>query len=351
VRLDSKRSSANTGGFISCASLMTQQQAVLSRFWRRASNRIPACPKCPVPMLLTTTEIMRMPANDRLAEALRRSMPLLPGEARTVVVSLVRPETIAIIGGTVVAWAGAHAFGVGEIVDVLLLGVGYLSLGLSVFQGATELFDFIYVASGAQADSDFDQAAKHFAAAVSVLGISVVQTLLLLGRTQAAVSRKVPKIQPRVRVPAPEQSTQSLTVARPSTLPGGILGRTGPYGAIEVARNQSITEQRITLMHELAHRYFSPRTGPMRKLRAEARLSLYSRSALLRYLEEALAEGYGQFKVHGLSHALRAYRFPVQGGYVTVAQLGGEGQAIGAITVGGALLRVTLSNGQIPVSQ
>ena len=106
-------------------------------------------------------------------------------------------------------------------------------------------------------------------------------------------------------------------------------GSTDAYGAIAVARDQSLTEQRLTLLHELVHRFFSPRTGPLRQLRAELNMSAYSRSALLRYLEEALAEGYAELRVNGLARALAAYRFPLQGGYVTLARLGVEGAAIG----------------------
>lgn len=80
-------------------------------------------------------------------------------------------------------------------------------------------------------------------------------------------------------------------------------------------------------------------------------MSAYSRSALLRYLEEALAEGYGQLRVHGLVGALRAMKFPLQGGYVTVSQLAGEGMAIGTIILGGVLFYVSLSPGSISVSE
>lgn len=123
---------------------------------------------------------------------------------------------------------------------------------------------------------------------------------------------------------------------------------TSPYSAITIARNQSLTEQRVTLYHELVHRYFSPRTGPLRKLRAEIRISGYSRSAFLRYLEEALAEGYGQLRVHGLDKAFAAYRFPIDFGYVTVSRLIAEGRAIGTITMGGVLFHVSISPGPIP---
>ena len=77
-------------------------------------------------------------------------------------------------------------------------------------------------------------------------------------------------------------------------------------------------------------------------------MSAYSRSALLRYLEEALAEGYGQLRVHGLANTLGAIKFPLQGGYVIVSQLASEGLAIGTITLGGTLFFVSISLGQPP---
>ena len=77
-------------------------------------------------------------------------------------------------------------------------------------------------------------------------------------------------------------------------------------------------------------------------------MSAYSRSALLRYLEESLAEGYGQLRVHGLAKALGAIKFPLDGGYVTVSQLASEGLAIGTITLGGTLFHVSMSPGPIP---
>lgn len=96
------------------------------------------------------------------------------------------------------------------------------------------------------------------------------------------------------------------------------------------------------------HRYLSPRVGPLRKLRAELSISGYARSALLRYLEEALAEGYAQLIVHGLSRALRAYRFPIEAGYITVSEAVAEGAALGTITLGGATFHVAVSAGAIP---
>lgn len=154
--------------------------------------------------------------------------------------------------------------------------------------------------------------------------------------------------QGRVTVDPPPASPRALEVSRPASLASGALGETSAYGAIQVARNQSLSEQRITLLHELVHRYLSPRTGPLLQFRAELRMAGYVRSALLRYLEEALAEGYAQLRVHGLAQAIEALRFPMQGGYVVVSQLIAEGQAIGTIVLGGVTLQVSLMLGNMP---
>ncbi|WPH12103.1 hypothetical protein [Variovorax paradoxus] len=293
-------------------------------------------------------EVLEMAVMDRVGEAMRRALPLLPSEARSTVMAMLQPQALAIIAGTLVVWAGSHFFGVGEIVDIILLVVGFAALGMSVFSGASELTDFVEKAVNGRSDADLDQAAEHFAKAISLLGISAIQALLMRGAARTVIERGIPKVEPLPNVGTPPPAGNALRLSRPETLPGGSLGSTGVFGEISVARNQSLTEQRLTLFHELVHRYFSPRMGPLRQLRAQMSWSAYSRSALLRYLEEALAEGYGQLKVHGLAQALGAYRFPIQNGYVTVSQLAVEGMYIGRILIGGSSFWVGVSGGQIP---
>ncbi len=289
-----------------------------------------------------------MSATDRVGEAMRRSLPMLPGDARKTVEAMLQPQALLIVAGTLAVWAGSHFFGVGEIVDVILLVVGFATLGVSVFQGASELYAFADKAINARSDNDLDVAARHFSQAVILLGISTIQALLMRGPTGEAMQRGVPRVEPLPNVGSPPPPGSGLRLSRPSSLPGGSLGGTDMYGAITIARNQSLTEQRITLFHELVHRFFSPKTGPMRELRAQVRWNAYSKSALLQYLEEALAEGYGQLRVNGLSQALGAYRFPIQGGYVTVSQLRAEGILIGTITLGAQNFWVTVGMGPIP---
>lgn len=297
---------------------------------------------------MAAAQVAAMSPQAKLEEAMRRALPRLPAEARAAVESMLTPESMAIITGTLVVWAGSHFFGVGEIVDVVLVGIGAITLGFAVFEGSSELYSFVTGAIDATTDAGLDKAAAHFAQAVTLLGISTIQALLLKGQARSVIARGRPQIHSRPNVGPPPPAGNEFRIFRPAQLPGGTLGETTAYGTISVARNQPLSEQRLTLLHELVHRYFSPRTGPLRQLRAELSMSAYSRSVLIRYLEEALAEGYAQLRMQGLSQAIAALRFPLQNGYLTASELVTEGMAIGTIVVGGALVKVSVSHGPMP---
>ena len=106
-----------------------------------------------------------------------------------------------------------------------------------------------------------------------------------------------------------------------------------------------MTEQRLTLYHEWVHRILSPRFGPFRRFHAQLSGSAYERSALLRYLEEAMAESFAQLKVHGVGKLITGIRFPVVNGYISVTQAAAEGVATGNIFVSGTMFRVYLNQG------
>jgi len=289
-----------------------------------------------------------MSSTDKIGEALSRSLPYVPEAAKGFVQSLLKPETLVFVGATLIVWAGSHAFGAGEIVDAILLGVGVIGLGFSVFDGAGELLDFATGAIGAHTDHDLEVAGRHFGRAVTILGVSVLQVVLLRGQGRTVIARGRPQLRPRVNVGAPPPPGNGLSLSRPAQIASGSLGETSAYGAITVARNQAMTEQRLTLLHELVHRFFSPRVGPLRQLRAELSMTAYARSALMRYLEEALAEGFAQLRVNGLAQALGAINFPLANGYVTITQLVCEANTIGSITIGGAIFYVSISQGRMP---
>ncbi len=288
----------------------------------------------------------RMSAQEKIAEALRRSLPMMPAEMRQQVEALLSPEALAIIAATLIVWAGSHLVGIGEIVDIILLVAGFAVLGLSVFSGAQELYLFATTAIDARSGADLDRAARHFAQAVNILGISLVSAVLLRGSARSVAARGRPQVRPMPNVgPAPAAGVRPR-ITRPHTLPSGALGETDWWGNIAVIRNQSLSEQRLTLYHEWVHSVLSPRFGPMRQLRAQLRASGYWRSTFLRYLEEAMAESYAQMRVQGLQGAIVGLRFPLQGGYVTISQMGAEGTAIGNIAVGGAIFTVHVADSE-----
>ena len=281
------------------------------------------------------TGVAAMSRIERVEAAIRRSLPLLPGEARGTVEAMLTPTALTIMVATIAVWGGSHIFGVGEVVDIILAVVGAFTLGWAAFDGAGALASFAAEALGARSDADLDQAAAYFARAVTILGVATVQAVLLRGQVRGLRARGQPRAYPRIQVgDPPPPGTPALRVSRINKLRS--LGVTGDYGAIVVSRVQSISEQRITLYHELVHRFFSARTGPFRKFRAEVAIGGYSRVALLRYLEEVLAEGYAQLKVNGFQAALKARSFPIEGGYITVADAKLEGAMIGSITLAGA---------------
>lgn len=201
-------------------------------------------------------------------------------------------------------------------------------------------------------EQDLDEAARRFAHAVVVGGVDVITAILLHKSMKEVRARPSwrpsnPGLIDAGPPPAARGPFFKPRISRPIRLPNGSLGQTDWYGNIWVTRDQVLGEQRVTLYHELVHSWLSPKFRLFRHLRASVRASAYVRSALLRYLEEALAEGFGQLKVNGFAAATKAITFPLGkngiNGYVTISQLAAEGHAIGSIILGGYMFRVFIT--------
>ncbi|MDQ3256024.1 MAG: hypothetical protein M3R15_19355 [Acidobacteriota bacterium] len=153
---------------------------------------------------------------DKFAEALRRTAPKLPGSMRHEFEALLSPTSLAIIAGTLVVWAGSHAFGVGEIVDIVLLVGGIFFLGLAVFDVAGELGDFLVVTSTAADEKDLDEAASHLARAIAIMGVAAFIALLAKvarGRGGKGSATETPS------KPAPSKSQSSQKTGPPEPPP------------------------------------------------------------------------------------------------------------------------------------
>ena len=263
---------------------------------------------------MTAVDVSGMSSADRIGAALQRSLPLLAPEARREIEKLIEPRTLAIVAGVIGAWVVSHFFGVGEIVDAILVGAGVFAIGLSVFEGVDELYAFAKGALNASGPRDLDAAAQHFARAVAILGVQAVLAVLFKAAPKTYRGGRVnvgsppPFAHGRMSMP-PLRSTRAL--------PAG-AGETDTWGGILISRLGTAADRRLAALHENIHRLLTPKFSVLRNFRVANRSSSYSRSALSKYLEEALAETAAQVAVNGLRSAFRGVSFPVQFGYVTL---------------------------------
>jgi hypothetical protein len=115
----------------------------------------------------------------KIAESLRRSIPLLPKEAQNLVLAMISPESLETMAATIVVLGVAQFFGVGEVADLLILLAGAAILGKTAVDAAKELIAYATGVVAARSPADLDTAAQHFAKAVMLVGVATVSALLL----------------------------------------------------------------------------------------------------------------------------------------------------------------------------
>ncbi len=285
-----------------------------------------------------------MSLKERLKEVIGRSRKYVGPDVAGSIDALLSPTNLTIMAGTLAAWAGSHFFGVGEIVDVLLLSVGAFTIGWSIGDVAKYLYTFADKTINARSEDDLDAAAKAFSQAVVLAGITAVMAILLhrsAKKIQVARGESVAEaIRPRSpglpRVgPDPETGrvwSKPGIESDPGLAPGE--GSTSPFGEVRLSPAGTATEQALVRAHELVHRFLTPRFGVLRTFRVQLGMSAYLRSSLLMYLEEAIAETVAQLRVNGFSGMLEGVKFPVVNGYMVITDLMSEGATIGKIAAG-----------------
>ncbi len=123
-------------------------------------------------------DINQLSTQDKLGEALNRSLPLLPKEVRERVQELASPESASAIATIGAVYVASHAVGVGELGDIAILEVGAIALGSEVINVAKDLSSFVQVATQAKNEADLDRAAEHLARAVSRVSVDAVAAAL-----------------------------------------------------------------------------------------------------------------------------------------------------------------------------
>jgi hypothetical protein len=281
---------------------------------------------------------------ERIIEAVRCAGPHLPPALRAELEALLTPEAIALLCTLTSAWAIAHFFGAGQAADAILLVTGSVLCGASALQVARELQRFAAGVGSARTHADLEQAGRHLARALVLAGITGLTALLFRSRPRSTFREPHFPGPLVLQRPAPRSGGWRYTpTVRQEPLGQGLLGVTTDYGDIVLNAELPATVRLETLRHEQVHQFFTAKLYFLRDVRMTLALQGYNRSHLLRYLEEAVAEGVALLRTQG-SGVLAALRFPVQNGYVTVAKLGEEARGIllGPVNAGGTGFRVYL---------
>ena len=259
----------------------------------------------------------------KLEETLLRALPKLGPEVRSQLAALLTAENLAAIGVVLITWVASHAFGVGEAIDLIIVAVGVLGLGMSVFRGLDHLYSFAVGTYRARSTVDLDVAAGHFANAIGILGVQAVLAVLFRGapktyraglpRRMGPVTARGVAYRPTIRWTQYEPGVGQLREGS---------GWTTSWGDIVVSSRGSAQTRQIVLFHELVHQALTPKLQRLRNFRIANRDASYSYSSLSRYLEEGLAEAVARARVFGAQHALLGIRFPTQHQYVYLLRSG-----------------------------
>lgn len=278
---------------------------------------------------------------------LTRTTEKVGPEAKVELSRLVSPDSLKIIAGVLAAWLIAHAFGLGEIIDAILLVGGALTVGWAIFDGVDHLYEFAALTYKGSSAADFEMAADHLAKAIAILGIQAVLAVIFKGARQPRTARggRLP-LTPR---PAEEPGLfyRPKVLEDPALRPGA--GFTDWWGDITVATRGSETDRALVLLHENVHQFFVPKLKILREYRVSNRAASYVRSSLYRYFEEMLAETIARVGINGFSEAFIGVRFPVKNGYVFLMKAGSalepSWEGSGLIIEGAALLHNGMVSG------
>jgi hypothetical protein len=115
---------------------------------------------------------------DKLKYAIQQAMARLPGDVAAKLQGLLSPENLAAMAAVVGVWGVSQFFGVGEVADAVLIGVGLFTIGTDAIHVGVDLGKFAVGVVRANDASDLDAAGEHLAKAISTAGVDAALALL-----------------------------------------------------------------------------------------------------------------------------------------------------------------------------
>ncbi len=309
-------------------------------------------------MPTTLASISSLSTTEKLQEVFTRSGKYVGPDAQQMLEQMITRRALEIMAATMVAWGVAQLFGVGELVDVIMLAVGVVALGKNGIEFASDLVTASSKTIRAKSEADLDEAAQYLGKAIVEAGVEVILALLMrkdLGEIKIKIKR-LQTMRPHLLPAGPAPLKGPLKISFQKTLGTGnnvgwVRGETDPFGRITIAREGYVSvpgpngptavwtkftaeEKYLTILHEMVHRFFSPRFGTLLEFRASAGMTAYQRLYLLKYLEEALAEGYAQTRANGVSGIWSGISFPIKNNYVKISMFSGTAGAASSTLIG-----------------
>jgi hypothetical protein len=127
-----------------------------------------------------TLPIAQWPLEQRVAEVIRRTIPKVPGDIGATLLSLLSPESLAFVAGTMVFSAAANLTPYGWAADAVIVGIAVGFGGLAALHALGDLVECFKRTVGATSEQDLDAAADALARAV--VGLGVVALMVVLHR-------------------------------------------------------------------------------------------------------------------------------------------------------------------------
>ncbi|HED2525032.1 TPA: hypothetical protein R4Y92_003818 [Klebsiella aerogenes] len=307
-------------------------------------------------------DVLRMDLQAKLQIVLTKTANHLPVDIGNYLLTMLTPQALATMSGVLIVWGSAHFFGVGEIADVILLCAGWVAIGGVALNTGKLLYTFAIKTINAKTEDELEDAARDLSEAIMLVGVNTIFVILLKAKPADTFKRpfrgaSMPQYSNEIakRMSLPRNGGWRYTPTIKITKYKDVeQGATKIWGGATIGRNyypnvmskdEAYLKMLTTLYHERVHMAIAPKFYLLRELRVFMRQSAYSKSYILRYLEEALAETIGLLRARGMSreYIIQGFKFPLGNTYeITFSLLRHEaaGMLLGPITVGGIMYSV-----------
>jgi hypothetical protein len=115
-------------------------------------------------------------------------------EVKKQFLELFSAENIAITSSVLAVWALSHLFGVGEVIDAILLAATVATTAYEIEAIADAMWDYFELSQTATSYEDLDEAGKKMAFVITKVGITAILALILKGgsRRSPGMPRAMP---------------------------------------------------------------------------------------------------------------------------------------------------------------